>query len=178
MVLWTAQRLVPRTRITVQAGVRASAFVLLLLVLAQIYLGALVAGLRAGLLYNTWPLIDGTFVPGASQLFFIAPWWRNIFENPLTVQFDHRMTGYALFLGALAQTASIAGTIGKGPALQSALMLLAAVAAQAVLGVAVLVTQAPIALALLHQAVAIAVLTAAVVHAERLTPPTPAPGPG
>jgi cytochrome c oxidase assembly protein subunit 15 len=177
MVLWTAQRLVPRERVEVPAGIRAGAGVLLLVVLVQIYLGALVAGLRAGLLYNTWPLIEGAFLPEASQLFFAAPWWRNIFENPLTVQFDHRMTAYALFLGVLTQTARIAGIMGEGPALRSALALLVAIAMQAVLGVAVLLTQAPIALALLHQAAAIAVLTAAVVHAERLIPPAPAPNP-
>ena len=68
--------------------------VLLALVIAQIYLGALVAGLRAGLIYNTWPLIDGQSSRPASGLFFNQPWWRNFFENALTVQFDHRMLAY------------------------------------------------------------------------------------
>src|SRR5207253_9569782 len=65
-------------------------------------LGALVAGLRAGLIYNTWPLIDGALVPDAARLFFNEPLWRNFFENALTVQFDHRMMAYALILCALA----------------------------------------------------------------------------
>jgi cytochrome c oxidase assembly protein subunit 15 len=186
MVLWTAQRLMPRERAKVPAGIRASAFALLALVLAQIYLGALVAGLRAGLLYNTWPLIDGTLVPEAAQLFYVKPWWRNFFENPLTVQFDHRMTAYALLLGALAHAAHVAAGVGKGPALLSALALLLAVAGQAAIGIAVLLGQAPLALALLHQAAAIVVLSAAVVHAEWLSrggtavrdlrPPVPDPG--
>lgn len=54
----------------------------------QIYLGALVAGLHAGLTYNTWPLMDGSLVPG--DLFVQNPWWINLFENPKTVQFVHR----------------------------------------------------------------------------------------
>ena len=67
---------------------------LAVLVIAQIYLGALVAGLHAGLIYNTWPLIDGALVPPG--LLFGEPAWRNFFENTLTVQFDHRMVAYGL----------------------------------------------------------------------------------
>ena len=53
------------------------AMVLLALVIVQIYLGALVSGLRAGLIYNTWPLIDGSLMPDSARLFFHAPAWRN-----------------------------------------------------------------------------------------------------
>ena len=74
---------------------RYGALAIAVLVLVQIYLGALVAGLDAGLVYNTWPLIDGSFIPEASRLWFITPAWRNLFENTLTVQFDHRMMAYA-----------------------------------------------------------------------------------
>ena len=59
LVLWTAQRLVPRDPLVVPARIRASAVGLIVLVLMQIYLGALVAGLHAGLISDTWPLIDG-----------------------------------------------------------------------------------------------------------------------
>ena len=75
--------------------------VLLGLTFVQLYLGALVAGLRAGLVYNTWPDIDGGLVPAAARLFFEAPWWRNLFDNTLTVQFEHRMTAYTLFALAI-----------------------------------------------------------------------------
>jgi cytochrome c oxidase assembly protein subunit 15 len=97
-VVWTAQGLGNVRLGPIPAGVRAGAFVLLALVLGQIYLGALVAGLRAGHIYNTWPLIDGAFVPDAARLFFDVPWWRNLFENTLTVQFDHRMLAYAILI--------------------------------------------------------------------------------
>ena len=67
----------------------------------QLYFGALVAGLRAGRVYNTWPEIDGAFIPSAARLFFEEPWWRNLFDNTLTVQFEHRMTAYALLALAI-----------------------------------------------------------------------------
>ena len=100
-LIWTAQRLGRQRRVQPPlrgARIRAGAVGLLVLVLAQIYLGALVAGLRAGYIYNTWPLIDGAFVPDASRLFFDVPLWRNFFENTLTVQFDHRMLAYAILI--------------------------------------------------------------------------------
>jgi cytochrome c oxidase assembly protein subunit 15 len=141
---------------------------LLGLVIVQIYLGALVSGLRAGLIYNTWPLIDGSLVPDGSRLFFLAPAWRNAFENTLTVQFDHRMLAYALWLFALLHAADVARTLRGGGTLTAALALAAAVTLQAALGIVVLIHQAPLALALMHQAMAIVVLAIAVVHAERL----------
>ena len=168
MVLWTAQRLVARQRVALPRRVRAGAGVLLLLVVVQIYLGALVAGLRAGAIYNSWPLIDGSFIPDASRLFFGAPWWRNFFENALTVQFDHRMAAYGLLGMTLIHLIDVMRGGRTGPARFGALTLAAAVTLQAVLGIVTLVHQAPIALALLHQAMAMIVLTVAVIHAERL----------
>jgi len=72
-LVWTAQGRAPGSGTPAPARLRSSAKVLLVLVLVQIYLGALVAGLRAGLIYNTWPLIDGQLVPAASQLLFNEP---------------------------------------------------------------------------------------------------------
>jgi len=170
-VLWTAQSIAPRAPIVVPARIRAAAAALVVLVIAQIYLGALVAGLHAGLVYNTWPLIDGGFVPDAARLWFGAPLWRNFFENALTVQFDHRMLAYALWFLALLHAADIALTLRSRPALTGALILAGAITLQAALGIATLLEQAPLALALLHQAMAIAVLTVAVLHAQRLARP-------
>lgn len=108
-LLWAAQRLAPRPAIDAPRRIRASAVALLILVLVQIYLGALVAGLDAGLTYNTWPLIDGALVPSAARLWFLEPAWHNIFENDLTAQFDHRMAAYALWIGALLHAIDVAG---------------------------------------------------------------------
>ena len=69
MLLWMAQRLKPReVAEPVPPRVRTTAVLLVVLVLVQIYLGALVAGSRAGLIYNTWPLIDGALVPDLTRL--------------------------------------------------------------------------------------------------------------
>jgi cytochrome c oxidase assembly protein subunit 15 len=166
-VLWQAQSLVPRPNVLAPARAGATAMALLVLTLVQIYLGALVAGLHAGLIYNTWPLIDGHLVPDAGSLFFHSPPWRNFFENPLTVQFDHRMIAYALWLLAVLHTIDVAVTAKDG-ALTGALALAGVITLQAALGIATLLHGTPLALALLHQGMAIVVLAIAVVHAQRL----------
>ncbi len=150
------------------ARIRAGAIGLLVLVLAEIYLGALVAGLRAGYVYNTWPLIDGGFAPEASRLFFDTPLWRNFFENKLTVQFEHRLLADAVFICALLYALDVARTVKKGPARTGAFVLFAAVTLQVALGVTTLILRVPLAVALLHQAMAMLVLTAAAVQAARV----------
>jgi cytochrome c oxidase assembly protein subunit 15 len=165
---WTARALSPRPAVASPPRVRYGAYLLLALVLLQIYLGALVAGLRAGLIYNTWPLIDGKLLPPSSQLFTIIPVWHNFFENALTVQFNHRMLAYALWLASLLHVVDIARTVRGGAALSSALALAAALTIQATIGILTLVHQVPIALALLHQGMAMIVLTIAIVHAQQL----------
>src|SRR5438552_5477402 len=96
-IVWTLRRLSERSPLLPHVRMKITSAVLLVLTFVQLYLGALVAGLRAGLVYNTWPDIDGhALIPSAARLWFEDPWWRNLFENALTVQFEHRMTAYAL----------------------------------------------------------------------------------
>ena len=166
--LWTAQALAGRPAVAASRRDRAGARGLLMLVLVQIYFGALLAGLRGGLVYNTWPLIDGAFVPSVSALFPAQPLWRNLFENILTVQFAHRMTAYALWLAAVLHALDLARARNFGAGFTGALALAVGVSLQAALGVLVLVYQVPVPVALLHQAMATIVLALAVVHAERL----------
>ena len=165
-ILWTAQQLAPQTPGETPARLRIGAFAIAVLLLLQIYLGALVAGLDAGLVYNTWPLMDGAFVPSPERLWFISPGWRNLFENTMTVQFNHRMVAYALWLLVMlhANDAWRARREAGG-----ALILAGAGTLQAVLGIVTLLNHAPIPLALAHQMLAILVLTIAVAHAERLS---------
>jgi heme a synthase len=168
-LLWTAQRLPDASPLPAPFRIRASALGLLILVLAQIYLGALVAGLRAGYVYNTWPLIDGAAVPDAARLFLQTPLWRNFFENTLTVQFDHRMLAYTIWILALLHVVDAARTKNTS-LLISASIVATALTLQAALGISVLLLRVPIELALLHQAMAMLVLTAAAVHAARIIP--------
>ena len=166
--VWVARGLTGQG-VEVPRRVRIGALAVLALVLVQTYLGALVAGLRAGLIYNTWPLIDGTLVPSAAHLMFEQPWWRNFFENTLTVQFMHRTVAYALWLFAVLHAADVVRTMRGGPVLTTSLALASAVTIQAALGILTLIYQVPIPLALAHQAMAIVVLTLAVGHAQRLS---------
>jgi heme a synthase len=170
-LLWTAQTQVSGSGAAAPLRLRASAKLLLALVLVQIYLGALVAGLRAGLIYNTWPLIDGQLVPAAAQLFFHEAWWRNFFENPLTVQFDHRVLAYALWASAILHALDVMRSGPRGAARWGALVLACAVTLQAALGIATLLQQAPLGLALMHQVMAMVVLTLAVLHAHVMAAP-------
>ena len=172
-LLWTALRLHDRSSPPLPARVRASAVALLVLVLGQIYLGALVAGLRAGYVYNTWPLIDGAFVPEAARLFFNTPLWRNFYENTLTVQFDHRMLGYAILLCVLLHAFDVVRTVGKGPGLTGAVVLAGTVVLQVALGITTLVLRVPLPLALLHQAAGMLALTAAAAHAALIVARAP-----
>jgi heme a synthase len=168
-IVWTACGLREHPAPSAFGRVRAGAIGLLVLVLAQIYLGALVAGLRAGYAYNTWPLIDGAFVPRTARLFFAGPLWRNFFENILTVQFDHRMLAYVIFLVALMHVIDVARSANGRTVRTGAFVVFAAVVLQIGLGIATLLLVVPLPLALLHQATAMLLLTAATVHAANVT---------
>ncbi len=177
-IVWTLLRLADRPQPAASSRLKITGVALLALTFVQIYFGALVAGLRAGRVYNTWPQIDGAFIPSAARLFFEDPWWRNLFDNTLTVQFEHRMTAYALLalavLHAIDAVASRAGTA----VVRGAWWLVAAIVVQAVLGILTLLHQVPIDLALAHQAVAMVVLTLAIFQTERLVARRTEPGRG
>jgi cytochrome c oxidase assembly protein subunit 15 len=167
---WTADRTVaghavPAAACAVPRRLRWTAGAVLGLIIAQIYLGALVAGLHAGLIYDTWPLIDGSFIPSAANLFFDQPLWRNFFENALTVQFDHRVIAYALVVLALAHAIDAHRSAAHLAA--GATVVAAALVTQAIIGIGTLTGGVPLALALLHQATALVALTAATLHARR-----------
>ena len=129
-----------------------AAALLLVLIILQIGAGAFVAGLDAGMGYNTWPLMDGAIIPDG--LGIMQPGWRNLFENNLTVQFIHRGIAYLIvaYLGVLLwrqyRAGGFAGVHGWLPRLGLLVLL------QVGLGVATLLTAVPISLAVGHQALA------------------------
>jgi cytochrome c oxidase assembly protein subunit 15 len=165
-ILWMAQQLKDRSSKEVLPRGRISAFAIVWLLLLQIHLGALVAGLDAGLIYNTWPKIDGAIFPAHDRVWFLQPAWHNLFENTLTVQFNHRMVAYTIWVLGMLHALDACRT---RQAVRGAIALAGAVTLQAGLGVVTLLYQAPLPLALAHQVLAIIVLTIAVVHAERLS---------
>jgi cytochrome c oxidase assembly protein subunit 15 len=113
--------------------------------------------------------MDGRLIPdglGAMQ-----PWYLNLFENALTVQFNHRLAAYALLLATLWHAWRIGHDIPDPRARTSALVLAAAVLAQATLGIWTLLAQVPLALGLSHQAGAAAVFGLAVWHVHAVRHP-------
>jgi cytochrome c oxidase assembly protein subunit 15 len=143
-----------------------SAALIVLLVFLQILLGALVAGLRAGLSHNTWPLMDGRLIPVG--LGVIEPWYRNLFENAMTVQFNHRLAAYLLVLATFWHVWRVAPRTRETPIKLGALALAAAGLAQAGLGILTLLAHVPLPLALAHQAGAAALFALAVWHLQLL----------
>jgi cytochrome c oxidase assembly protein subunit 15 len=142
------------------------------LVYFQMLLGALVAGLHAGLIYNTWPDMNGRVLP--EDAFFSAPWWINFFENPGLAQFDHRIgayiaAGFAAFIYAR-------GIKLGGYAKASAKTLAIVTVCQIFLGITTLLLQAPEWLAAAHQVTAALLLCAAVWHAYELRASAPNAG--
>lgn len=167
-IVWTLRRLGERPRPQAAPTVKWTGIAVLGLTFVQMYFGALVAGLRAGRVYNTWPDIDGAFIPSAARLFFETPWWRNFFDNVLTVQFTHRMTAYALLALALVHVIEAVRARAARPVTIGAAALAAAILMQAVIGIVTLLYQVPILPALAHQAMALVVLTLAVMQVDRL----------
>jgi cytochrome c oxidase assembly protein subunit 15 len=155
-----------RVREKVLPRVRYAAGAILALVFVQIFLGAIVAKTNAGLTFNTWPLMDGHFVPPLSQLFTMSPWWKNLFENVMTVQFDHRMAAYTIFAVAAWHAFDVSGEARATRF--GARHLFGLVLLQVALGIATLVLVAPFTLSLLHQFGAIVVLAAAARHVALL----------
>lgn len=119
--------------------------------------GGMVAGLRAGYAYNTFPLMNGQIVP--PEVMLLEPWWRNFVYNMATVQLVHRA-----FFWALAVLVLVAWWRNRESAAGNALLLTFAV--QASLGIATLLTGVPVGLGSAHQGGAVLVLAAALWYAH------------
>ncbi|MGU3538370.1 COX15/CtaA family protein [Methylobacterium sp. A54F] len=148
------------------ARLRRSAYALPVLVLVQIFLGGLVAGSHAGLVYNTWPTMNGDLVPPVESLFAVKPWIENFIDNDALVQFNHRLTAYLIVLAALLHAFDARRAVPRSGTARRATGIAALTLAQAGLGIATLLLGVPLWAALAHQVFAMAVLTMAVVHAR------------
>jgi heme a synthase len=152
------------------AGWRRAAEAVILLVGLTIAAGGFVAGTRAGLTYNTFPLMDGRLIPaGYAQL---LPFIRNWFENIAAIQFDHRLLAMTTIAAALLLWAAGLRAALPAPTRVALWALLAAAAAQVAFGISTLLLVVPIPLAAAHQAGAVILLTAAIVLRHTLRRPT------
>lgn len=157
-----ARGLAPHSAPPAGQGMRRFAFWLIVAILVQIYLGGLVAGLNAGLAYNTWPLMDGGLVPGG--LFVQQPTWINLFENPKTVQFVHRLGAYTLLVLSVWHAIFVIRAEPGSTHARRAIFLVLLITIQAAIGIATLLLVVPLGWALLHQAAALVVLGFATAH--------------
>lgn len=130
---------------------------LLALIFGTALAGAFVAGLDAGLVYNSFPKFADRWIP--CDLFTIEPKWRNFFENPTMVQFQHRVLGMST-LAAICLYAISLRRVALPPRARLALNTLVGMSfVQVGLGIATLLTYVPVSLAALHQSGSLALLS-------------------
>jgi len=164
-LVWLICELAPKRNAeheTGPAAVRQGAKLLAALIFSQVALGGLVAGLKAGRAFNTWPLMEGRFIPdGIGRL---HPWWMNLTENMAAVQFDHRLMAYLIVVVALWHAAGVWRAGGSADVSRTGLTVAGGVLAQAALGIVTLLNAVPLGLGIAHQALAALVFAAAIAH--------------
>tara|TARA_R110000823_G_scaffold144958_6_gene275112 strand:- start:6172 stop:7212 length:1041 start_codon:yes stop_codon:yes gene_type:complete len=134
------------------------ALLLLALVYVMILSGGLVAGTRAGFVYPTWPLMGDSFLPPG--LYATAPAWLAAFEDLTTIQFNHRLFAYLLFVLLSLFALAVYRRAGSQRDKLAAALLVLALWLQVALGIATLLLHVPVALATAHQGGAVLLLTA------------------
>ena len=169
-MFWTAlQLLAPDWRPATdpkRRGQRRFALFLCALIFLMALSGGLMAGIHAGLSYNTFPLMNGEFVP--PEILQLEPWYLNLFSNMATVQFDHRLIAWSLIvLVPLFWLRS--RSIDLLPRASAACtLLLFVLIAQVTLGISTLLLAVPLSLAVAHQAGALLLFTVALWSAHEL----------
>ena len=157
-IVWVAFPLLSRKEVRkLPSAVGGKAIGTTLLIFATLLSGGFVAGLNAGFVFNTFPLMAGQVVP--SGYFGLDPWWRNFFDNVPAVQFNHRYIGmvtYAVVWYFVLQAWN--DVVLKRHHLALSLLLLTATV-QGLLGVSTLLLHVPVLIAAAHQGVALLLLT-------------------
>ena len=169
-MFWTALTLLsPRRagRTSVATSARFWTEAIVLIVFLQVLSGGMVAGIRAGFAYNTFPLMNGALVP--AEIAALDPVWKNFFYNMATVQFDHRLLAWILAVGV----SLLWWRLARDPRISraarfSAHLLLAMLVVQVTLGILTLVHVVPVPLAALHQAGALLLFASALNLAHAL----------
>lgn len=159
-ILWTGLEAAGARRTTVMAEkLKPWTIAFAALVLFQILLGALMAGLQAGHAFSDWPAYGGLWVPFG--LYDLNPRWANHFENPIMVHFQHRMTGYAVAAMAVGLYVAAKRMGADKPLRSAAIHALLLTALQVVLGIVTVVGGVPVIVAAAHQICALILFGAA-----------------
>jgi cytochrome c oxidase assembly protein subunit 15 len=169
-MLWVAlglflERAAPQAAL---GRLKVGSYLVLALTVLTMASGGFVAGLKAGMVYNTFPLMGGHLIP--QDLLPLEPWPRNLFENVTTVQFDHRLLAVMTFISIVLLWLAARRHALPMPLRYGLHGLLLAGVVQVALGISTLLLQVPIALAAAHQAGAMTVFTLAVFVAHRARP--------
>ncbi|NVJ98338.1 MAG: COX15/CtaA family protein [Alphaproteobacteria bacterium] len=165
-LFWTALSLLnPKPAGAIPSVLKRLTHTAMVILVLQLVMGALVAGLKAGHIFNTWPLMGDTFVPDG--LWVMEPFWKNLLDNAITVQFDHRLGAYALTLCVLA-IALLARTADE-TLKKASYLLIAAVGVQMLLGIVMLLKDIPVSWGTAHQGGGVLVLAAMIniMHKQR-----------
>jgi len=164
--VWTAMELTPQTSAhgVTPRSLRLGIIVALCLSIITMLSGGFVAGLDAGRVYNTFPLMGGQVVPPGYLL--PGAGWRNAFENPAAAQFHHRVLALTtatllLILAALGRRSAVPAVVRRVTTFGGVVVLV-----QVGLGIATLLLRVPVTLGVLHQVTALAVMTAMLVAAH------------
>ena len=163
-LVWLIMDVLGIKRIEVSNGTRKLSVGLLILLGFQLMMGAFTAGLDAGRGFNTYPLMHGQWLADAALM--IEPFWRNMIENGVMIQFIHRWLGALLVLGGMA----LAYMSARSGMMIPAVFLITVTTTQFVLGIATLMLRVPVALGSMHQAVA-CLMVLSLVHIVYVTRP-------
>ena len=161
----------PDNKLNLYINIRWYSFVVIGLISIQVVSGAFVAGLDAGLIYNTFPTMNGVLIPDG--LWELSPWYKNIFENIMTVQFMHRVWAMITASSIIAfwfviQHSNVRSTLSRGDSMRIHSLLIALIG-QIILGILTLIHVVPVLLASLHQLGALVVFSLALWVAHGLT---------
>jgi cytochrome c oxidase assembly protein subunit 15 len=141
------------------SGLRRHAWWLTGIAAYMVVTGGLVAGIRAGYAYNTFPLMNGRWIP--PEIMMIDPWWKNFFYNMATVQFDHRLGAWALTFLTVLLWWRTRGADLPAPVRRALVALTVALLVQVSLGIGTLLTGVSVPLAAAHQGCAVLLFGAA-----------------
>jgi heme a synthase len=159
-LLWTGLDLVSSERRAVPRSLYRHAMLAMAFVSITVLAGALVAGLHAGMIYNTFPLMAGGILP--PDYTSLSPIWLNAVENPAAVQFHHRLVAIVTVLIVISLLFRVTGSDLAPHRRLPAHILAGLVLVQAVLGITTLIFVVPVDLAVAHQAGAVALFGVAI----------------
>ena len=168
MLLWAALELVRPRRVLASDEARRRAGLMVFVVFLMVLSGALVAAIRAGFAYNTFPTMNGQWVP--DELMLLEPWWMNFIHNMAGVQLLHRVMAIVVVVLVVLNWYRVKHEPPNPRARFWADILVAAAIVQVALGIATLLLQVPLNLAALHQAGAVVLFSCAIVLRHALRP--------